>query len=556
MRRTPPSDVPDHDSASNRRDRNDGFFAYHGVWAPGVRLFRALRFSAKALILSLAFLLPLLTLLGWQLAEQYDQSMQARKDATRQHVEVAHGILAWAHGMETAGTLTRDQAQQLARQSLAGLRYDKVEYFWINDMQARMVMHPIKPELDGKDLSGMKDPTGFALFQGFVAKVRSEGKGFVGYMWPRPGADQPVEKVSYVHGFAPWGWIVGSGVYVDDVRTAFLRHLTIYAVIVAFALLVAAYLFTSFFRVMDGGLKETRRHLRAMTEGDLTTSPHPWGRDEAAQLMHDLRRMQDSMRAMVLRVRTSSDQIVASSTEIASGAMDLSSRTEAAAASLEESAASMEQISSTVKTTSDHTEEASRLARHNAEIAADGGQVMREMVSTMEDIRASSGRIGEIIGTIDGIAFQTNILALNAAVEAARAGEQGRGFAVVAGEVRALAQRSADAAKEIKGLIGTSVRQVETGTSVVRKAGGAIEEIVQSSQRVSQLLGEIATGSREQTLGIGQVGQAVQDLDRMTQQNAALVEQTAASADVMKGQAVTLAGAVSSFRLPEDRAGR
>ncbi|HPA91610.1 MAG TPA: cache domain-containing protein, partial [Quisquiliibacterium sp.] len=298
MRRTPPSDVPDHDSASNRRDRNDGFFAYHGVWAPGVRLFRALRFSAKALILSLAFLLPLLTLLGWQLAEQYDQSMQARKDATRQHVEVAHGILAWAHGMETAGTLTREQAQQLARQSLAGLRYDKVEYFWINDMQARMVMHPIKPELDGKDLSGMKDPTGFALFQGFVAKVRSEGKGFVGYMWPRPGADQPVEKVSYVHGFAPWGWIVGSGVYVDDVRTAFLRHLTIYAVIVAFALLVAAYLFTSFFRVMDGGLKETRRHLRAMTEGDLTTSPHPWGRDEAAQLMHDLRRMQDSMRAM------------------------------------------------------------------------------------------------------------------------------------------------------------------------------------------------------------------------------------------------------------------
>jgi methyl-accepting chemotaxis protein len=556
MHRSDPSAAVDHSANGPARDRDEGFFAYHGVWAPGVRLFRALRFSAKAVILSLAFLLPLLTLLGWQLSTQYEQSMQARKDATRQHVEVAHGILVWAHGLETAGTLTREQAQQLARRSISGLRYDKVEYFWINDMQARMVMHPIKPELDGKDLSGMKDPTGFALFQGFVAKVRGEGKGFVGYMWPRPGSEQPVEKVSYVHGFEPWGWIVGSGVYVDDVRNAFVRHLTIYSVIVASALLLAAYLFMSFFRVMDGGLRETRRHLRAMTDGNLTTSPNPWGRDEAAQLMNDLRRMQDSMRAMVLRVRGSSDQIVASSTEIASGAMDLSARTEAAAASLEESAASMEQISSTVKTTTDHTEEASRLARHNAEIAADGGQVMREMVSTMEDIRASSGRIGEIIGTIDGIAFQTNILALNAAVEAARAGEQGRGFAVVAGEVRALAQRSADAAKEIKGLIGTSVKQVETGTSVVRKAGDAIDEIVNSSQRVSQLLGEIATGSREQTLGIGQVGQAVQDLDRMTQQNAALVEQTAASADAMKGQAVTLAQAVSSFRLPDDRTGR
>jgi methyl-accepting chemotaxis protein len=301
---------------------------------------------------------------------------------------------------------------------------------------------------------------------------------------------------------------------------------------------------------MEGGLKETSRHLHAMTEGDLTTSPSPWGNDEAARLMLDLRAMQDSLRGMVLRVRRASDDIVHSSTEIASGAMDLSARTEQAAANLEESAASMEEIASTVKHTSASTDEAARVAHHNAEAAADGGRVMREVVATMEGIRTSSTKIGEIVGTIDAIAFQTNILALNAAVEAARAGEQGRGFAVVAAEVRMLASRSAEAAREIKALISTSVDQVASGAGVVRQAGTTIEDIVASSERVNTLLGEVATGAREQSQGIGHIGQAVQELDRMTQQNAALVEETAGAAGAMKAQAQALAEEVSRFRLP------
>ena len=225
--------------------------------------------------------------------------------------------------------------------------------------------------------------------------------------------------------------------------------------IVVASLLFAAYLFLCFYRVMEGGLRETRRHLRAMTQGDLTTSPSPWGGDEAAQLMLELRDMQDSLRGMVLRVRRSSDEIVHSSSEIASGALDLSARTEQAAANLEQSAASMEEIASTVRTIAESTQEASRVARHNAQTASDGGRVMGDVVRTMEGIRGSSRKIGEITATIDSIAFQTNILALNAAVEAARAGDQGRGFAVVASEVRVLAQRSAHAAREIKGLIAT-----------------------------------------------------------------------------------------------------
>ena len=527
-----------------------GFFAHHGVWAPGVRLFRQMRFMTKAMLISLAFVLPLLGLLGWQLLSGQAAAMAARQASTRQHVEIAHGVVAQAHALERAGTLTREQAQAQARATLAALRYDGSEYFWINDMQPRMVMHPIKPELDGREVGDMKDPNGLPLFQAFVETVRRQGQGVVAYQWPRPGAAQPVDKISYVKGFEPWGWVIGSGIYVDDLRTAQRRQIGIDAAVVAVSLLMAAYLFLSFYRVMDGGLKETRRHLKAMAAGDLTTSPSPWGRDEAAQLMLELRAMQESLRSMVVRVRRSSDEIVHSSSEIASGAMDLSSRTEQAAASLEESAASMEQISATVKNTAELTAEASRMAGQNAQIATDGGQVMAEVVSTMDSIRGSSARIGEIVGTIDAIAFQTNILALNASVEAARAGEQGRGFAVVAEEVRTLAQRSAQAAREIKSLIGQSVTQVENGSATVQRAGQAMHEIVASSQRVDELLGQVAAGAREQAMGISQIGTAVQELDRMTQQNAALVEESAAAATAMKEQAGSLAHEVDRFRLP------
>jgi methyl-accepting chemotaxis protein len=548
---TAPLPAFDRRVAAQPRRPDGGFFTHHGVWAPGVRLFRALKFNAKAVIISLAFVVPLLGLIAWQLMHQAELTMQARADATRQHVEIAHGILVQSHAKEAAGKLSREQAQLLAMETIAALRYDGSEYFWINDMHPRVVMHPIKPELNGKDVSETKDPNGVPLFKAFVAKVRESGKGFVAYQWPKPGKDNPVEKLSYVQGFEPWGWVVGSGIYVGDVREAAQRQVAWMAAIVAAALLLAGYLFISFYRVMDGGLNETRRHLRAMTEGDLTTSPSPWGRDEAAQLMMELRAMQESLRQMVMRVRRSSDEIVHSSSEVATGAMDLSARTEQAAANLEESAASMEQISATVKNGADHANEASQVAHGNEAVATEGGLVMREVVQTMESIRQSSAKINEIIGTIDGIAFQTNILALNAAVEAARAGEQGRGFAVVASEVRTLAQRAATAAREIKTLIGQSVEQVQAGTAVVNQAGAKMDAIVEASRRVSGLLGEIADGSREQSQGVAQIGQAVNELDQMTQQNAALVEQTAAAAAAMKDQACALAHEVDRFRLPQ-----
>lgn len=531
-------------------ERVSGFFAHHGLWAPGVRLFRRINFSVKALIISVALTVPLLVLLALQLRFQYTDAMASTLAATRQQVETAHGVVALFHAQEQAGVLTGDQARQSARQAIATLRYGSSGYFWINDMQARMVVHPIQSKLDGQDVSGMRDPNGMAIFLAFVDTVRQHGEGMVRYQWPKPGQEAPADKLSYVKGFAPWGWVIGSGLYVDDVAAAMVRQLQLDGAILAGTLLVAGYLFVSFYKVINGGLLETRRHLRAMTDGDLTTTPHPWGKDEPAQLMHDLRAMQDALRHMVRRVRHSSQEIVHSTDEIATGMTDLSSRTEQAAVSLEQSAASMEELTATVSHTLSNTETAAQVARQNAEIASEGGRVMEEVALTMEEIRLASARIGEIISTLDGISLQTNLLALNAAVEAARAGEQGRGFAVVAGEVRLLAQRSTQEAREIRVLIASSVSQVETGTAVVRKAGAAISAIVASSRQVNELLDGIAASAREQNIGITQIGQAVHELDRATQHNAALVEQTAAASAAMHDQAQVLSEEVAQFRLP------
>jgi methyl-accepting chemotaxis protein len=287
----------------------------------------------------------------------------------------------------------------------------------------------------------------------------------------------------------------------------------------------------------------------SIASGDLTSPIRGEGRDEAAALLQALGRMQDSLREMVGQVHHSSLSIQNSSAEVAVGNNDLSSRTEEAAQSLQQTASSMQQLTANVRLNAEAALEANRLATSAADVAQRGGGAVAQVVSTMDEINASSRRIADIIGTIDGIAFQTNILALNAAVEAARAGEQGRGFAVVATEVRSLAQRSAAAAREIKTLIGASVERVEAGTRQVADAGHTMTEIVASVQRVSHIIHSISTATAEQSTGLGQVNGSVGDLDRMTQQNAALVEQSAAAAESLKEQAMRLGDLVSTFRL-------
>jgi methyl-accepting chemotaxis protein len=290
-----------------------------------------------------------------------------------------------------------------------------------------------------------------------------------------------------------------------------------------------------------------------IAQGDLSVRLESPYHDETGELLRSLGTMQDSLRQLVGQVRNSTDSIGTASAEIATGNQDLSSRTEQTASNLQQAASSMEQLTGTVKQSADSARQANQLASSAAEVAARGGLVVSQVVATMDDINASSKKIGDIIGVIDGIAFQTNILALNAAVEAARAGEQGRGFAVVASEVRSLAQRSAEAAREIKGLIGASVEKVESGSRLVANAGDTMKEIVGSVQRVSDIIGEITAASAEQSEGIGQVNGSVSQLDQMTQQNAALVEQSAAAAESLREQAQRLADIVGTFRLEPAR---
>jgi methyl-accepting chemotaxis protein len=315
------------------------------------------------------------------------------------------------------------------------------------------------------------------------------------------------------------------------------------------ALAVGAALSLWLTRSITRPLNEAVSVADAIANFDLTQKITPSSEDETGQLLRTLQRMQTALLRLIGEVRGSTDSISTASAEIATGNMDLSARTEQTASNLQQAAASLAQLTGTVRQTADAASTANQLANSAATVAERGGEVVSRVVATMEEISTNSRRINDIIGVIDGIAFQTNILALNAAVEAARAGEQGRGFAVVASEVRSLAQRSAQAAKEIKSLIGAAVERVESGSSMVQAAGSTMNEIVASVQRVNDIIGEIGAATREQAEGIDQINAGVSQLDQMTQQNAALVEEAASAAESLKDQSARMAGAVSVFKL-------
>lgn len=340
---------------------------------------------------------------------------------------------------------------------------------------------------------------------------------------------------------------------IDAMNTAIAnnayRSKILLAAVGALAIVLGALLAMALTRSVTRPLALAVAAANEFSRGDLTQSMHSTGSDEPAQLLLAMERMRTSLSTVVAQVREGSDAVSTASAEIAQGNNDLSARTEQQASALEETAASMEQLGATVRQNADSARHANQLALEASTVAKEGGEVVAQVVVTMQGINESSRRIADIISVIDGIAFQTNILALNAAVEAARAGEQGRGFAVVATEVRSLAQRSANAAKEIKGLINSSVQRVDQGTALVDRAGSTMAAVVSSIQRVTNLVGEISASSSEQSAGVSQVGEAVTHMDQATQQNAALVEEMAAAASSLKSQAMELVQTVAVFKV-------
>ncbi|WP_300296845.1 methyl-accepting chemotaxis protein [Ferrovibrio sp.] len=599
------------------------------------------------------------------LSRLHDVLLEDRMIKTRNLAEVAHGVIVRYHARTQAGELSEADARRLALAELESLRYDEKEYFWVNDMGPVMVMHPFAKQLVGKDLSENKDPNGKRLFVEFVNVVKKNGAGYVDYLWPKPGLDHPVPKISYVKGFAPWGWVVGTGIYIDDVDAIFRTQLITNGGIIVVVILLLVALSWVMVRSISIPLKgltdtlgrlakrdwqaavdgqdrgdevgdiaravsvlkengmeadrlqgeienERKRNEEArvaqeaaldraigqvvaaasageltqrietatlagvtakigqqmnslldtlsdaiasiqttvagLAKGDLRSRMQGRYQGVFATLQTDLNAMADTLTGVVQNIVNAVEAQSNAAAEISTGSQDLAGRTEQQAAALEETAASMHEVTTTVKQNADNAQAANQLAMAARDTAEKGGNVVADAVAAVTQIETSAQKIADIVSLMDEIAFQTNLLALNASVEAARAGEAGKGFAVVAQEVRALAQRSANASKDIKALITESNSQVKTGATLVNRTGQSLTEIVGAIKKVSDIVAEIAAASREQATGLEEVNIAVANMDEMTQRNGALVEQTSASAQALSAQARELADLVGFFR--------
>ncbi|HEY4069147.1 MAG TPA: methyl-accepting chemotaxis protein [Burkholderiaceae bacterium] len=519
-----------------------------------------LSFKRKISLLVVSAVVGLTVITGWSVLQSRSDVTEGRKTALRAAVDSAATIVAGYQAAAAAGTMNVEDAKKAASEAVRLSRYgaEGKDYFFIVTTDGVGVMHPfLKTWNEHQQLTGTKNAQGADTVKLMVdAMAASKAPTtYAALQVAHPGDSNDPKavlypKLQYLVTVPGWNWAVGSGLYMDDVdaqvRSAALRQLGI-GLLVLLAIGGVGVMVTRSVLGQLGGEPSTAIAVMAeVTAGNLAVQVPA---APAGSLLAGLLTMVNSLRDTVIQVRNSTDSIGTASNEIAIGNQDLSSRTEQTASNLQQAASSMEQLTGTVKQSADSARHANQLASSAAEVAGRGGVVVAQVVTTMDEINASSKKIFDIIGVIDGIAFQTNILALNAAVEAARAGEQGRGFAVVASEVRSLAGRSAAAAKEIKDLIGASVEKVEGGSKLVADAGATMQEIVGSVKRVSDIIGEITAASAEQSEGIGQINGSVTQLDQMTQQNAALVEQSAAAAESLKEQAAALAHVVSTFRL-------
>jgi len=493
------------------------------------------KLSYKLAVLVTLAILSVVVSIALGLLELREHMLEDRKLKTRHVVEVAHGILQNFHRLEREGRMDAATARSAAIEAVRGLRYEKEEYFFINDLSSHSVMHPLKPELEGKDLSELKDPAGKRIFAEFTAAVRAQGAGFVDYLWPKPGKAEPVKKISYVLGFEPWGWMVGSGIYIDDVDDAFRAAMLRQGGVLALVLVVLVGFSAYVARLIVRPVRETMRVVELMAEGDLTATTHYDANDEIGLLLADVNRMSGKMKQVIGHILEDANALANASDQISATAQSLSQSTSEEAASVEETSAAVEQMAASIALNKDNAKATEAIADEVSREATMGGQAVRETTLAMS-------QIAERIGIVDEIAYQTNLLALNAAIEAARAGEHGKGFAVVAAEVRKLAERSQVAAQEIGSLAGQSVAKANQAASL-------LEEIVPSIGKTADLVKEIAAASEEQSSGAAQISLAVNQVSQATQHNASASEELSATAVVLNQQAQDLKEAMAFFKI-------
>jgi len=461
-------------------------------------MLRKMKLSTRIMFMGIIIIFCYSLIFLW-LGPKIQKTMyDAQYTKTKELVESAWGVLDY-YSKQTKQTkskaMTLEEAKKKAQEVIKNLRYSGEEYFWINDMEPRMVMHPFTPDLDGKNLSDYKDPNGKRLFVEMVETCKSKGAGFVEYLWPKPGTTKPVPKISYVKLLPDLGWIIGSGVYLDDVRKEVFQGIYIWLGLLSAVIVVGVGL--SFWMS-----RSISRPINQIIEG----------------------------------LSDGADQVTSGASQVSSSSQSLAQGSSQQAASLEETSSSIEEMASMTRQNANNANQANTLMTETTGVVDNANDSMAKLTESMKEISAASEETGKIIKTIDEIAFQTNLLALNAAVEAARAGEVGAGFAVVADEVRNLAMRAADAAKNTANLIEGTVKKIKTGSELVEKTNEAFGKVAHSAKKVNELVGEISAASNEQAQGIEQVSKAVAEMDKVVQENAANAEEAASASEEMNAQ--------------------
>ena len=540
---------------------------------------RNLSISGRLWLILIVAALMLCAMAAAMVKQVHDDLYDAKAQKTMHVVQTASGLLDYYHGLETAGTLSLEQAQGQAKAAIAGLRYNQTDYFWINDLRPVMIMHPANPKLVGQDLSGIKDPDGVEVFNAMVQVAKAQGAGMVNYRWPKPGASEPVEKTSYISLFAPWGWIIGSGVYVDDVEAEFHHQLFKAAGITLGIILIMAALLTliarSIIRPLDAAVQAMANI--ASGDSDLTRRLEEQGNDEVTQLARHFNAFVATLRDVVSQLQQSATRLGAASGELGVDADQAEARSQQQSQQMELVATAVNQVTYGVQDVARNAEHAASEMR-DAESEAQRGQAnidsslrqidqlsgtIDQAVEVIRTLATESTQIGSVLEVISSIAEQTNLLALNAAIEAARAGEQGRGFAVVADEVRLLAQRTQKSTAEIQGMIERLQRHSDAAVKVIgdssrasqltieqaNLAGRSLTSISQALNKLNGLNASIASATLQQSHVVEDINQNVTQAAELSR-NAAMAAQQSNSASVqLKALSQQLDGVLRQFRV-------